>query len=95
MSPTLGLPLNFRDSGLDACDHSECFLFSYDLHRLYPTRERPPRIIMNPDVRVAYVTRWWKWHNSVQRIPVVEWWLCELTSSQAGGKPLSPGLVAL
>ncbi|BEI92256.1 uncharacterized protein CcaverHIS019_0410760 [Cutaneotrichosporon cavernicola] len=74
-SPTLTLPLQFRDSGVGACDHSECFLFSYDLHRLYPSPERPPRIIMNPDVRVAYRRSWYKWHNGVLRIPVVEWWL--------------------
>ncbi len=82
MSPTLTLPLKFRESGVEACDHSECFLFSYDLHRLYPTPERPPRIIMNPDVRLAYKTNWWKWHNGVLRIPVVEWWLCEFTACE-------------
>ncbi|BEI84482.1 hypothetical protein CcaverHIS002_0410860 [Cutaneotrichosporon cavernicola] len=59
-SPTLTLPLQFRDSGVGA---------------LYPSPERPPRIIMNPDVRVAYRRSWYKWHNGVLRIPVVEWWL--------------------
>lgn len=32
---------------------------------------------MNPDVRTAYADNWWKWHNGVVRIPVVEWWLCK------------------
>lgn len=81
MSPALTTPIHFRTSGIDACDHSECFLFSYDLHRLYPTPERPPKIIMNPDVRTAYADNWWKWHNGVTRIPVIQWWLCESLSS--------------
>jgi len=74
-SPALNFPIQFRSSGIDACDHSECFLFSYDLHRLYPTRERPPRIYMNPSVKVAYQENWYRWHNHVLRIPIVKWWL--------------------
>jgi len=74
-SPALDFPIQFRSSGIDACDHSECFLFSYDLHRLYPTRERPPRIYMNPSVKVAYQENWYRWHNHVLRIPIVKWWL--------------------
>ncbi|GHJ89605.1 hypothetical protein NliqN6_6007 [Naganishia liquefaciens] len=74
-SPPVQLPLSFRTSHLDACDHSECFLFSYDLHRLYPTKERPPRILMNPGVKVAYERRWWVWHNVVLEIPVIKLWI--------------------
>ncbi|KAJ9092210.1 hypothetical protein QFC21_006956 [Naganishia friedmannii] len=50
-------------------------LFSYDLHRLYPTAERKPRILLNPRVRVAYEKRWWVWHNVVLEIPVIKFWL--------------------
>ncbi|KAL7421833.1 hypothetical protein Q5752_003604 [Cryptotrichosporon argae] len=73
-SPELSLPLEFRTSDIQACDHSECFLFSYDIHRLYPTSFRPPRIVMNPQVRVAYQKNWWTWYNVVLRSPVVNWW---------------------
>jgi len=40
-------PITFRDSGIDACDHSECFLVSYDLHRLYNATKRPLRIYLD------------------------------------------------
>ncbi|OCF36210.1 hypothetical protein I316_02083 [Kwoniella heveanensis BCC8398] len=33
-SPPLTVPLQFRTSNISACDHSECFLIGYDLHRL-------------------------------------------------------------
>ncbi|WVF66089.1 hypothetical protein IAT40_000828 [Kwoniella sp. CBS 6097] len=33
-SPPLTTPLQFRTSNISACDHSECFLIGYDLHRL-------------------------------------------------------------
>lgn len=75
MSPSLADPIKFRTSGVDACDHSESFLFSYDLHRLYHTPQRPPRIYMNPSVKVAYSPNWFKWHNTVLRIGVVRWWV--------------------
>ncbi|KAL1405248.1 hypothetical protein Q8F55_008874 [Vanrija albida] len=74
MSPPLPSPIQFRISGVDACDHSECFLFSLDLHRLYSSPERPPRILMNPDVRTGYSVRWWKWNDVVLRIPVLRFW---------------------
>lgn len=75
-SPPIQLPLAFRTSHLDACDHSECFLFSYDLHRLYAAEgQRRPRILMNPRVKVAYELRWWYWHNVVLENPVVKFWL--------------------
>ncbi|WWD22595.1 hypothetical protein CI109_107088 [Kwoniella shandongensis] len=74
-SPPIELPLKFRSSALDACDHSESFLFGYDLHRLYHSESRPPRIIMNPSVRVAYQENWFRWHNGVLRMPIIRWWL--------------------
>lgn len=74
-SPALTTPIKFRTSGIEACDQSECFVFSYDIHRLYP--DRRPRIIMNPSVRVAYKKRWWLWRNVVLQMPVVKWWQCE------------------
>lgn len=74
MSPALTEPILFRASGVDACDHSECFLFSYDLHRLYPAG-RPPKIWMNPSVKTAYEDRWYRWNNYVLRIPMVQWWV--------------------
>ncbi|TXT04902.1 hypothetical protein VHUM_03985 [Vanrija humicola] len=74
MSPPLSSPLQFRVSGIDACDHSECFLFSLDLNRLYGSADRPPRILMNPDVRTAYSVKWWKWNDVVLRIPVLKFW---------------------
>ncbi|WVW82016.1 hypothetical protein I302_104021 [Kwoniella bestiolae CBS 10118] len=74
-SPSLTLPIQFRTSNISACDHSECFLIGYDLHRLYDTVDRPPRIYMNPTVKLAYEKNWYVWHNSVLRIPVVQWWL--------------------
>lgn len=78
MSPAITTPMKFRTSGIEACDHSECFLFSYDLHRLYDSPERPPRIIMNPTVMTAYSPKWWAWRNVVLRIPAVQWWQREL-----------------
>jgi hypothetical protein len=80
MSPPLTDPIQFRTSGVDACDHSECFLFSYDLHRYYRATEaeRRPRILMNPAVRVAYEQRWYHWNNVILRRPFIRWWLCKL-----------------
>jgi len=75
-SPPLTTPLMFRSSGVDACDHSERFLFSYDIHRLHSNPKRPARIVMNPEVRTAYDWRWYAWENYVLRIPVVDWWRC-------------------
>jgi hypothetical protein len=77
-SPPLTHPQKFRSSQIEACDHSECFLFSYDLHRRFPTHQRPPRIYMNPKVKVAYDENWWRWQTRVLRQPVVRWWLGEL-----------------
>jgi len=77
MSPALTTPIKFRASNVEACDHSECFLFSYDLHRMYNTRDRPARIIMNPNVQVAYKKVWYGWYAKVSHIPVVEWWACK------------------
>ncbi|WWC86000.1 uncharacterized protein L201_000871 [Kwoniella dendrophila CBS 6074] len=74
-SPALTLPIQFRTSNISACDHSECFLIGYDLHRLYDTVERPPMIYMNPNVKLAYEKNWFVWHNKVLRIPVIQWWL--------------------
>ena len=85
-SPDFELPYGFRASGIDACDHSECFLFSYDLHRYYRSLDeasgaagppKRPKIYMNPAVKVAYEKRWWVWHNVVLRMPIVKWWLGE------------------
>ena len=77
MSPALTSPIHFRTSGVDACDHSECFLFSYDLHRLYHEQDRRPRILINPQVRVAYEKTWYHWNNVFLRRPVIRWWLGE------------------
>ncbi|WWC58320.1 uncharacterized protein I303_100860 [Kwoniella dejecticola CBS 10117] len=74
-SPALTLPIQFRTSNISACDHSECFLIGYDLHRLYDSVERPPRIYMNPTVKLAYEKNWFVWHNKVLRVPVIQWWL--------------------
>lgn len=69
--------MKFRSTGIEACDHSECFLFSYDLHRIHNTRERPPRILINPSVKVAYQRHWFRWQNTVLRVPMIKWWLGE------------------
>lgn len=79
-SPPLNTPLKFRSTGVEACDHSECFLFSYDLHRIHNTRERPPRILINPSVKVAYQRHWFRWQNTVLRVPMIKWWLGERLS---------------
>ena len=76
LSPPLPSPIQFRDSSSESCDHSECFLFSYDLHRLYGAQRRP-KIYMNPTVQVAYDANWYRWHTTVLRIPVVKCWLGE------------------
>lgn len=74
-SPPLASPITFRTSGIDACDHSECFLLSYDLHRFYKaTQGRRARIWMNPAVKVAYEDKWFHWNNSVLRLPIIRWW---------------------
>jgi hypothetical protein len=74
-SPELTLPIKFRSSGIQACDHSECFLWSYDLHRLYNDPARPPRIYMNPSVQVAYDDSWFRWHHTILRWPVIRIWV--------------------
>ncbi|WVQ93720.1 hypothetical protein IAU59_000797 [Kwoniella sp. CBS 9459] len=90
-SPPLSIPLQFRTSNISACDHSECFLIGYDLHRLSASipssssellrqpgsafETRSPRIYMNPSVKVAYEQNWYRWHNVILRIPVIKWWL--------------------
>lgn len=74
-SPNLTDPIRFRTSGIDACDHSECFLFSYDLHRYYNNTVGRPRIVMNPRVKVAYEHNWYHWNNVFLRRPVIRWWL--------------------
>lgn len=73
-SPPVELPLQFRPSNIEACDHSEAFLLSYDLHRLYADIEGRPRILMNPAVQVAYVDKWYHWNNVILRYPIVKWW---------------------
>lgn len=73
-SPPLQDPIQFRTSGIEACDHSECFLFSYDLHRLYEAGSGGPKIVMNPSVQTAYEDRWFQWNNVVLRIPMIKWW---------------------
>lgn len=73
-SPPVELPLQFRPSNIEACDHSEAFLPSYDLHRLYADIEARPRILMNPAVQVAYVDKWYHWNNVILRYPIVKWW---------------------
>ena len=79
MSPKLTTPLQFRTSGIEACDHSECFLFSYDLHRYYNTTSGRPRILMNPRVKVAYEKNWFHWNVVLLRRPMIQWWLRELS----------------
>lgn len=74
-SPPLRLPVSFRTSSLPECNHSECFLLSYDIHRLHSTEERPPRIAIDPRVRVAYQRRWYTYQKQVNEIPVIKWWL--------------------
>jgi len=76
-SPPLDLPIRFRNSSIDACDHSESFLFSYDLHRLYAKVEGRPRILVNPAVQVAYEDQWFYWNNIILRHPVIRWWRSE------------------
>lgn len=89
-SPPLTQPLKFRTSGIDSCDHSECFLFSYDLHRLFT--DRRPRILMNPRVLTTYDPKWWTWNNVVLRVPVVKWWRCAC-GMRVGGRADSRLLV--
>ncbi len=89
ISPPLDDPIKFRTSGIDACDHSESFLFSYDLHRLYNDPQRPPRIYMNPTVKVAYLPKWYRWQNTVLRIGVVKWYVGK---SSFGSKAREVGL---
>nr|XP_019048948.1 hypothetical protein I302_02728 [Kwoniella bestiolae CBS 10118]OCF27878.1 hypothetical protein I302_02728 [Kwoniella bestiolae CBS 10118] len=72
-------PIEFRTSNISQCDHSECFLISYDLHRYYP--DRPVKIYMNPEVKVAYERNWFNWHNVVLEIPIIKWWLSGLFCS--------------
>lgn len=79
LSPPISLPLQFRASGIEACDHSECFLFSYDLHRLHD--DRAPKILMNPTVIVAYSSKWYAWNRFVLHMPIVEWWTCKFHMS--------------
>ncbi|WWC85998.1 uncharacterized protein L201_000869 [Kwoniella dendrophila CBS 6074] len=73
LSPPLDLPIKFRTSNISQCDHSECFLISYDLHRYHSDRQA--KIYMNPNVKVAYDQNWFKWHNDILEIPVIHWWL--------------------
>jgi hypothetical protein len=76
-SPPLEVPLRFRPSKIEACDHSEAFLFSYDLHRLYDEVEGRPRILINPAVQVAYEEKWFYWNNVILRRPIIKWWTSE------------------
>jgi hypothetical protein len=77
MSPPLEIPIRFRPSAIEACDHSESFLFSYDIHRLYANTEGRPRILMNPAVQVAYTEQWYHWNTIILRHPVVQMWRSE------------------
>jgi hypothetical protein len=73
-SPAIPSPVKFRGpSYKDACDHSEAFLFSYDIHRRLEG-QRPPRIVMNPAVKVAYSLNWYRWRNTILQIPFVRFW---------------------
>ncbi|WVR03663.1 hypothetical protein IAU60_000658 [Kwoniella sp. DSM 27419] len=72
-SPPIANPLQFRTSNISACDHSECFLIGYDLHRIHA--ETGPKIYMNPTVKVTYEQNWYRWHNVVLRVPMINWWL--------------------
>jgi hypothetical protein len=76
-SPPLEIPLSFRPSNIEACDHSEAFLISYDLHRLYAEVEGRPRILINPAVQVAYEDKWFHWNNVILRRPIIRWWTSE------------------
>jgi hypothetical protein len=76
-SPPLEIPLRFRPSNIEACDHSEAFLISYDLHRLYAETEGGPRILINPAVQVAYEEKWFYWNNVILRRPIIKWWTSE------------------
>lgn len=79
-SPKASTPIRFRGPAIPGvCDHSECFLFNYDLHRLY-AGERLPRIYMNPAVKVGYDYNWFVWHTSLLRVPAVRWWLGECST---------------
>lgn len=76
-SPPLSHPMQFRGSlPEDACEHSECFFFSYDIHRSLANRRRPC-ILMNPKVQVTYTTNWYQWHTEILRLPFVKFWLSE------------------
>ncbi|WRT63898.1 uncharacterized protein IL334_000824 [Kwoniella shivajii] len=72
LSPTIDLPIQFRTSNISQCDHSECFLISYDLHRVHS--DRPTKIYMNPNVKVAYERKWFKWNNVILKIPMIQFW---------------------
>jgi hypothetical protein len=76
-SPPLEIPLRFRPSKIETCDHSEAFLISYDLHRLYAEIEGRPRILINPSVQVAYEEKWFYWNNVILRRPIIKWWTSE------------------
>nr|XP_018266885.1 uncharacterized protein I303_00865 [Kwoniella dejecticola CBS 10117]OBR89043.1 hypothetical protein I303_00865 [Kwoniella dejecticola CBS 10117] len=79
-SPSIDLPIKFRTSEIAQCDHSECFLISYDLHRYH--HQRPVKIYMNPKIKVAYEQNWFKWHTVILRVPIINWWL-EMDSKNA------------
>lgn len=73
-SPDLTMPLQFRTSAIGECNHSECFLLPYDLHRMYKDVKGRPRIWMNPLVKVAYNQNQYDWNNVVLRLPIAKWW---------------------
>lgn len=76
-SPPLSHPMRFRGSlPEDACEHSECFFFSYDIHRSLANQRRP-RILMNPKVQVTYTVNWFQWHTEILPLPFVKFWLSE------------------
>lgn len=73
-SPPLEIPLRFRLSRIEACDHSEAFLISYDLHRLYAQVEDRPKISINSAAQVVYEGKWFHWNNVILRCPNLKWW---------------------
>lgn len=81
-SPALSTPIRFRTSGVAECVHSECFLLPYDLHRLYADVPGRPRILINPQVKVAYNLPRYNWQNYILELPLFKWWRSELAGDR-------------
>lgn len=82
-SPLPSIPIVLRAALDPECNQSECFLFSYDIHRVCPTKERPPRMGVDPLVKVAYDSRWYALEKEVMDMPRVKWWLRTSASNSA------------